>query len=119
MSVRTLTYEQVAGWRIARHHLMERAPRRRLETVASDVCGVQAQVMSSAELALWTRVESASSEDVQDALWERRKLVKTWAMRGALHLLAADDWPVFAGAGRTRDHYRKSSWLRGFQITAA
>jgi uncharacterized protein YcaQ len=119
MSVRALTYEQVAGWRIARHRLVERAPRASLETVASEICGVQAQVMSSAELALWTRVECASSERVQEALWERRSLVKTWAMRGALHLLAASDWPVFAGAARTRDHFRKASWLKGFQITAA
>ena len=110
MSVRALTSAQVAGWRIARHHLVERAPRRRLASVASEICGVQAQVMSSAEQALWTRVD-ASPEDVQEALWQKRTLVKTWAMRGALHLLAAEDWPVFAGAGATRDHYRKPSWL--------
>jgi Winged helix DNA-binding domain len=116
MSVRALTYAQVAGWRIARHHLVERAPRRRLEAVASEICGVQAQVMSSAEQALWTRVE-ASSQDVQGALWKKRSLVKTWAMRGALHLLPARDWPVFAGAGATRDHFRKGSWLRSFAIT--
>jgi winged helix DNA-binding protein len=118
MSVRALTYEQVAGWRIERHRLVERAPRKSLEAAASEICGAQAQVMSSAELALWTRVEDVSSKDVQNALWEKRSLVKTWAMRGALHLLAAADWPVFAGAGRTRDHFRKPSWLRGFQITA-
>jgi hypothetical protein len=118
MSVRALTHEQVAGWRIARSRLVERAPRRLLEAVASEICGVQAQVMSSAEQALWTRVEGASPARVKEALWERRSLVKTWAMRGALHLLAADDWPLFAGAAATRDHYRKPSWLRGFQISA-
>jgi Winged helix DNA-binding domain len=118
MSVRALTYEQVAGWRIARSHLVERAPRARLESVASEICGVQAQVMSSAELALCIRVADLSPEHVREALWEKRSLVKTWAMRGALHLLATDDWPVFAGAAATRDHFRKPSWLRGFQITA-
>ena len=119
MSVRRLTSAQVAGWRIARHRLVERAPRAELEAVAGEICGVQAQVISSAELALWTRVEGASSADVQVALWEERSLVKTWAMRGALHLLAASDWPLFAGAGATRDHFRKPSWLRSFEITAA
>jgi Winged helix DNA-binding domain len=118
MSVRALTYEQVAGWRIARSHLVEPAPRRRLEAVASEICGVQAQVMSSAELTLCIRVADLSPEHVREALWEKRTLVKTWAMRGALHLLAADDWPVFAGAAATRDHFRKPGWLRGFQITA-
>ena len=119
MSLRALTYAQVAGWRIERHRLVERVPPGELEAAASEICGVQAQVMSSAELALWTRVEGASSAAVQEALWERRSLVKTWAMRGALHLVPASDWPLFVGAGRTRDHFRKASWLRGFQITAA
>jgi Winged helix DNA-binding domain len=119
MSVRALTYEQVAGWRIARHRLAERAPRVALEAVASEICGVQAQVMSSAELALWTRVEDASPEDVQAALWQRRSLVKTWAMRGTLHLVAASDWPVFAGAARTRDHFRGVGWIESFGLTVA
>jgi Winged helix DNA-binding domain len=118
MSVRALTREQVAGWRIARSRLVDPAPRRRLAAVASEICGVQAQVMSSAELALCTRVDGAAPEHVREALWEKRSLVKTWAMRGALHLLAADDWPVFAGAAATRDHFRKPGWLRGFEITA-
>jgi Winged helix DNA-binding domain len=117
MSVRALTSEQVAGWRIARHRLLERAPRAALESVASEICGVQAQVMSSAELALWTRVEDVSAEDVQEALWARRTLVKTWAMRGALHLVAAADWGVFAGAARTRDHFRHERWIRSFGLT--
>jgi Winged helix DNA-binding domain len=119
MSVRALTYEQVAGWRIVRSHLVERAPRRRLEAVASEICGVQAQVMSSAELALWTRVEDVSAEDVQAALWERRSLVKTWAMRGTLHLLAASDWPVYAGAARTREHFRAVRWIESFGLSVS
>jgi hypothetical protein len=39
---------------------------------------------------------------VQDALWKRRTLVKTWAMRGTLHLLTADDLPLYVAAMRTR-----------------
>ena len=70
MSPQALTYEQVAAWRIGRHHLVERAPRERLEAVARDVCGVQAQVMSSAALALWTRVDTTPA----DVFENRRKV---------------------------------------------
>src|SRR5438874_8884630 len=71
--------------------------------------GVQAQVMSAAELALGARVDRLRPADVQAALWQERTLVKTWAMRGTIHLFAAEDLPLVvaarcAGGGRFRLH---------------
>ena len=37
----------------------------------------------------WARVEDLDRRAVQQTLWEDRTLVKTWAMRGTLHLLPA------------------------------
>jgi hypothetical protein len=73
------------------------------------VIGVQAQVMSAAELALWARVDGLRPVDVQTALWQERTLVKTWAMRGTIHLFAAEDLPLVVAArcadgGRFRLH---------------
>jgi len=48
--------------------------------------GVQAQVMSFAELQIAVRVD-CNVEDVRDALWKRKTLVKTWLMRGTLQLM--------------------------------
>ena len=45
--------------------------------------------MGSAELTLWARVDGLDPDAVATALWEDRTLVKTWAMRGTLHLLPA------------------------------
>ncbi len=97
-----LTWKQVAHWRAARHFLDKRASNERMLEVVSQICGVQAQVMSAAELALWARVQAITAEDVQNALWRDRTLVKTWAMRGTLHLLAADDLPLYVAGMRTR-----------------
>jgi Winged helix DNA-binding domain len=72
--------------------------------------------MSSAELTLWARVDGLGPSDVSDALWERRELVKTWAMRGTLHLLVAEDYPLWQAALSTYDHYLKASWLKYFGI---
>jgi Winged helix DNA-binding domain len=80
--------------------------------------GVHAQVMSCAELALAARVDGSSVEDVQAALWERRELVKTWAMRGTLHLLPADDLALWAGALSTRSYlWRSDAWTRYFGVS--
>jgi len=54
--------------------------------------------MSYAALAIWARVEGITIQDVQDALWKHRSLVKTWCMRGTLHLVAASDLPVHVAA---------------------
>ena len=65
-----------------------------LASVCRDVGGIQAQVMSAAELSLWTRRRSTRREDVQAALWQRRELVKTTSMRMTLHLLPARDFQM-------------------------
>jgi uncharacterized protein YcaQ len=70
-----------------RHHLVERAPPADLLRVVADICGLHAQLMSSAELSLWARIDGLEREAVDDALWHDRTLVKLWAMRGTLHLL--------------------------------
>ncbi|HEX8100670.1 MAG TPA: winged helix DNA-binding domain-containing protein [Actinomycetota bacterium] len=108
----TLTWEQVRAWRLGRHHLIERAPRRRILEVVSALCGVHAQVASAAELQLWARVDGIKPSDVREALWERRTLVRTWAMRGTLHLLTAEDLPLYVAALRTHDRWWKGAWLK-------
>ena len=70
--------------------------------VVARLAGVHAQVMSSAELALWARVEGLERDAVASALWEERSLVKTWAMRGTLHLLPATELGLWITALRTR-----------------
>lgn len=73
--------------------------------------------MSSAELSLWARVEKLKADDVGNWLWSDRSLVKTWAMRGTLHLLPTDEYPTWQAALNTLRHYRRDSWFRYFEIT--
>lgn len=56
----------------------------------------------SAELMLGLRVAGISRQDVRAALWERRTLVKTVGLRGTLHLLPADEVPLWMAANRLR-----------------
>ena len=108
----SLTWEQVRAWRVGRQQLLERAPAKRMLEVVAEVCGIHAQVPSSADLQVWARVDEVGPQDVRDALWEHRSLVRTWSMRGTLHLLAADDLPLYVAALRTHDRWWKGAWLR-------
>jgi hypothetical protein len=112
-----LTWAQVMAWRAARHHLDERAPARAMLEVAGRIAGLHAQVLSSAELTLWTRVEGLEADAVRRALWEERSLVKTWAMRGTLHLLPAAELPLWQAALSTRRPWEAGAWQRGFGVS--
>lgn len=106
----SLTRDQVNSWRLTKHHLVQRAQKGEIERVVSELCGVQAQVLSGAALALWARVRDITFEDVKDALWKRRSLVKTWCMRGTLHLVSSTDLPTYVAALKTTQVI-KTDWL--------
>src|ERR1700745_1849993 len=113
-----LTWARVAAWRVRRQHLDRRAPAGKMRGGASRLCGLHAQVMSSAELTAWARVEGLKRGDIQRALWEDRTLVKTWAMRGTLHLLPAHELPLWhAALSTSRRYLRPALWRKYFGIT--
>ena len=113
-----LNRKQAAVWRVHRQHLDQRARAGSMLAVASRLCGLHAQVMSSAELTLWTRVEGLDRRAVQRALWEERSLVKTWAMRGTLHLLPASELHLWhAALSISRRYLRPNAWRNYFGIT--
>lgn len=113
-----LSWRQAAAWRVRRHHLDQRAPAGSMLAVASRICGLHAQVMSSAELTLWARVEDLDRRAVQRALWEERTLVKTWAMRGTLHLLPSGELPLWhAALCAGRRLMMPAWWKKNYGIT--
>src|ERR1044071_6644975 len=115
-----ITWQRAAAWRLRRQHLLRRAPAGSMLAVASRLCGLHAQVMSSAESTVWARVEDLDRRAVQRALWEERSLVKTWAMRGTLHLLPAGELPLWhAGLRTSRRYLREKAWQNNFGISLA
>ncbi len=93
-----VTWAQALGWRMRRQRLVERAGPRQLLRVVSELGGLHAQLMSSAELTLWARVDGLRRDAVENALWTRRTLVKLWALRGTLHLLPAAELGTWLAA---------------------
>jgi hypothetical protein len=117
MSQPKLSWRRVMAWRAQQHHLHERVPKRRVLEVVSGIGGLHAQLMSSAELSLWTRLEGLKRDDVQKWLWRDRRLVKTWAMRGTLHLLSSKEYQLWQAGLGTYTHYLKPAWFKAFGVT--
>jgi hypothetical protein len=85
----TAAWEAVNARRLTRHGLT--AALASLPAAAAAMAGVHAQVMSAAEVSLALRVEGTTRDDVAQALWEARSLVKTFGPRGTVHLLSSAD----------------------------
>ena len=92
--------EQIHAFRLRRHHLLDQSAKD-LVTICRDVCGVQAQIMSAAQLQLWARNHAITPTMVNDALWKTRSLVKTSLMRQTLHLVPADEFPLYIAAHKS------------------
>jgi hypothetical protein len=83
--------------------------------VVGDIGGVQAQLMSAAELQIGVRSE-CSVQDVRAALWKHKSLAKTWLMRGTLHLIPAADLPLYTAAMSPRWVRINRSWLKAIKL---
>ncbi|MGI8688296.1 MAG: winged helix DNA-binding domain-containing protein [Thermomicrobiales bacterium] len=78
--------------------------------VVRSLCGVQAQEPASADLAVRARCAGLVATDLERARIHDRSVVRTWAMRGTLHLVATEDlaWllpllgPIFIAASARR-----------------
>jgi winged helix DNA-binding protein len=110
-----VTWRQVVRWRLRRQLLLE--PAADALAVARRVCGLHAQVASCAELIAGIR--SAAPPDLDTALWRDRSLVRTWAMRGTLHLLPADELDVWVAARTDYESRRRfpPSYERAHGVT--
>lgn len=104
--VERLTWRQVLNWRLSRHHLAPRLDTGGIVAVASSLCGLHAQLMSSAELSAAARLAAPAADDLATDLWERRELVKLWGLRGTLHLLPTAELNEWLAVFGTFTSYR-------------
>ncbi len=85
-----MTLEEIRIRQLAGQHLLQPAA---YQTVVRDLCGVQAQFLSNAMHALTIRSHDFSETAAQT-------LVKSWTLRGTMHVFLQDDLPLFLHEGR-------------------
>ncbi|MBB6547756.1 winged helix DNA-binding domain-containing protein [Nonomuraea rubra] len=113
-----VTWSQILAWRLSRQ-FVSAADGAGAVAVARRLCGVQAQVASSARLAVAVRSARPDPGEIDRALWSERTLVKTWLMRGGtLHLVPSDQLADYCSALSTLRFWEKGAWLRGQGVTA-
>ncbi|MFX1509276.1 MAG: winged helix DNA-binding domain-containing protein [Promethearchaeota archaeon] len=106
-----ITQAQVNGFRMDQQFLTQRASKKDIDLVATQVCGIQAQMPKAASLQLWSRIQDLKPEDVNTALWTTKTLVRTWCMRGTAHYLPTSQFPAYLKAIIEPRIPRHKKWL--------
>ena len=110
-----VSWGQVSAWRMRRQYLEPRTTNTASEIVGR-LCGVQAQVRSAAELAVALRQSAPDKDNVTRDLADL-SLMKTWAMRGTLHLLKPSEAGAYLSLMETTGFWLKPSWQRVSGVT--
>lgn len=97
--VRFVDIQEIKRLRLARQHLL--APVDAI-TAASDLCGIQAQFLGAALHALRIRTTDASVDG----------LVKTWTLRGTVHLIPESDLPLYIRRQGRPEDVCESGWYQ-------
>ncbi len=109
-----ISWSQALAWRMHRH-LLDPIGRLPVADVVRRLGAVQSQVASSAELAVRVRRHISQPGEVSSALADG-DLIKTWAMRGALHLLTPEEGGTFLSVISGERLW--GSWARYLRLTA-
>ena len=112
-----VTWREALAWRMERQ-LLEPIRDASVTDVVRQLGAVQAQVASSAELAIRLRRRASRPGEVAAAL-KRGDLLKTWAMRGALHLITPAEGAAFLSVIAAGRSWERPSWQRYFGLTPA
>jgi Winged helix DNA-binding domain len=107
-----LSVGQVLAWRMRRQLLHPVGSLGVLDTVEAMV-GAQAQVQSSAELGIALRRRNATVGEAAAAIADRT-LMRTWAMRGTLHLLEPVQGRALLALLATSRRWELPSWQKWY-----
>jgi len=110
-----VSWDQAHAWRMRRQFVDPRGNADAVHIIGR-LCGVQAQVASSAELAVRVRQAKPDAAAVERGIADRA-LVKTWAMRGTLHLLRSSEAACFLSLIASARTWERPSWQRTFGAT--
>ena len=109
------TWPQVLAWRL-RRQLLDPLGEAEAPAIVRRLAGVQAQVSSATALAVGVRQQTPVPDAVDRALQDG-SLMRTWAMRGTLHLLTPDEAGAYLSLVAAAQPWERASWVRTFGVS--
>jgi Winged helix DNA-binding domain len=113
----SMTWSQALGWRL-RQQLLDPIGTESVAGVVRRLGAIPAQPDAAAELAVRTRRQRSRSGEVARALAEGR-IIKTFAFRGATHLLTPEDGGAYLALRGASRMWELPSWQSYYNLTPA
>lgn len=76
--------------------------------VADACCGIQSQAVGESLSAFWARIDGFEDEDVVSQMRPGGGLVRTWAIRSAMHTVPSQDYHIYVHGGASE---RMLKWI--------
>ena len=90
----TLPISLVNDYLAHKQHLLPTSDSLDVAKVVRDIVALHATRAAGPYLSLWARVPDFLRQTLQDALYERRELVRVLCMRTTLHIVPSDELPL-------------------------
>jgi hypothetical protein len=113
----SVTWARALAWRM-RQQLLDPVGTEPVQGVVRRLGAVQAQVGFASELAVRTRRQRSRSGEVARALAEGR-IIKTFAFRGATHLMTPEDGGVYLALRAASRMWELPSWQTFYNLTSS
>ena len=110
---------KAVAFQVRRNHLACPADSGGITSLVSDLCGVQSQVLTSAEQAICVRLKGVHEGDLTKALEVERTLVRSWLMRGTVHTVPSPELPLFCAALAEDGIRELHRWLGSHGVDSA
>jgi len=94
----TVNLEALTRFYLQNHCLADRASKTDIVKVVGKVCGLHSQLPTTPYYSLWNRVKEFEPKMLDHLLYREKSLVKTWFMRGTLHMIPSQDLPLYSNA---------------------
>lgn len=94
----TVTLEHLTKLYLFKQFLSSAAREKDVVTVAGALCGLHAQAALTPYLSLFNRIKNFEPEMLEDVLYREKSLVKTWCVRGTLHIIPSGDFSIYHNA---------------------
>ncbi len=92
------TLKQINRYYIKSHSLLCDSHQKNPVEVVREICGLNAQSARAPYLSLWGRIEGFKKSELSKALYEDKLLIKTWLLRGTVHIVPVQDFTIYQKA---------------------
>jgi uncharacterized protein YcaQ len=98
--LREITPDDLSAFTLQRHFAPSGPSQKDIVRVTDRICGLNAQSARAAYVSLWNRIDGFTKDDLAQALYGNKTLIKAWLMRGTVHIVPTAEFPIYQKALR-------------------